>query len=158
MDPYLVQALGGQPGQSYVLGYQQSMLVSGDEPQKLRQKFKGFLSRMEPGPANNPNSLNSRLKAVKEFDAFILKRNHKLVKGLKEKNLNPNLVKGGANGKYEFPYCLTSAILRVQDLIFKPDLKREVKVEVETVSASRLNDVDGDAMPIAAEMPHLQDT
>lgn len=89
---------------------------------------------MEAGPPNNPNSLNSRLKAVKEFDAFILKRNHKLVKGLKERNLNPNLIKGGSAGKYEFPYCLTAAILRVQDLIFKPDLKRENKVEVETVS------------------------
>jgi len=31
MDPYLVQALGGQTGQSYQLGYQQCALVAGDE-------------------------------------------------------------------------------------------------------------------------------
>jgi hypothetical protein len=88
---------------------------------------------MEVGPSSNTNSLNSRLKAIKEFDAFIIKRNHKLTKGLKEKNLNPSIVKGGPSGKFEFPYCLSSAILRVQDLIFKPDLKRENKAEIDTV-------------------------
>jgi hypothetical protein len=68
------------------------------------------------------------LKAVKEFDQFIIKRNGKIPKGLKERGLNINLFK-----RYEFPYCLSAVIIKVQDLVFKSDLKRENKVEVDTV-------------------------
>ena len=42
-------------------------------------------------------------------------------------------MKGALIGKYEFPYCLSAAILKIQDLVFKADLKKENKVEVDTV-------------------------
>ena len=65
---------------------------------------------------------------------------------------------GGAR-RYEFPYCLSIVIVKIQDIIFKGDLKKESKIDVDTVRYMRDDQIlAGNEMPSASEVPDLQDT
>jgi hypothetical protein len=59
---------------------------------------------------------------------------------------------------YEYPYCLSVVLLKVQDLIYQwQSLKKEYKIDVETVRNIFLYITDGDEVHYVPEMPHLQD-
>jgi hypothetical protein len=47
-----------------------------------------------------------------------------------QQSFNANQLSGK---KYEFPYCLSIVLLKIQDVIFKNDLKKENKMDVDTV-------------------------
>lgn len=57
---------GGTPGSGIVLGYQASAILVGDELEKVRSKFQGFVKKLD-----SSNPMSSRVKTVKEFDQFI---------------------------------------------------------------------------------------
>jgi hypothetical protein len=59
---------------------------------------------------------------------------------------------------YEYPYCLSVVLLKVQDLIYQwQSLKKEHKVDVEIVRNIFFYCIDGDEVHNVPEVPHLQD-
>ena len=57
---------------------------------------------------------------------------------------------------YEYPYCLSVVLLKIQDLIYQwQSLKKEHKVDVETVINISFYCIDGYEVPYVPEMPHL---
>ena len=57
---------------------------------------------------------------------------------------------------YEYPYCLSVVLLKIQDLIYQwQSLKKEHKVDVETVIDISFYCIDGYEVPNVPEMPHL---
>jgi hypothetical protein len=59
---------------------------------------------------------------------------------------------------YEYPYCLSVVLIKVQDLIYQwQSLKKEHKVDVEIVRNIFFYCIDGDEVHNVPEMPHLQD-
>jgi hypothetical protein len=59
---------------------------------------------------------------------------------------------------YEYPYCLSVVLIKVQDLIYQwQSLKKEHKVDVEIVRNIFFYCIDGDEVHNVPEVPHLQD-
>ena len=67
--------------------------------------------------------MKTRIQATKDIDTLISKQYDKAIKN---------------NPKYEFPFSLSIIIIKTQDLILNPNLKKEHKQDVEMVSKTEL--------------------
>ena len=58
-----------------VLGFQKCAMMVGDDMEKVRNKFQGLIRKLDIA-----NSFGTRIKAVKDLDQYIQKRQSKITK------------------------------------------------------------------------------